>query len=119
MYKRICQWFDTENQVHTPRTAEDEEQLDREPEQLTLISHEQQTMPQAPGNSLLQLTENHETPIRRGSEQAAYARTVEHVQFHITHESVMDGNSSTLFRQRILNSQSSRLQAVLTDQVKI
>ena len=38
IYNRICQWYDTENQVLTPRTAEYEAQIDLEPEQLTLIT---------------------------------------------------------------------------------
>ena len=53
-------------------------------------------MPLARSDSLLQLTENRETPIRETSEQAAFARTVEIGQFYIANESVMDGNSSTL-----------------------
>ena len=38
IYNRICQWYDTENQVLTPRTAEYEAQIDLEPEHLTLIT---------------------------------------------------------------------------------
>ena len=37
-YNIFCQWYETGNQIHTPRTAEDEEQLDLEPEQLSLIT---------------------------------------------------------------------------------
>ena len=59
----------------------DEEQIDLEPEQLTLFSQKQQTLPQARDDSLLQLTENHEMVIRRASEQTAYARSVEIGQF--------------------------------------
>ena len=77
-----------------------EEQIDLEPKQLTLITKKKkkkkQQMPQSRGGSLLQLTENHETLIRRASEQAAFARKVENRQFYIISESVMDGNSSTL-----------------------
>ena len=49
-------------------------------------------MPQAGGDSLLQLTKNRETLIHRASEQAAFARTGENEHFYITNESVMDGN---------------------------
>ena len=92
-----------------------------EPEQLTLITQKQQTLTQARGDSV-QLTEKHETMIRKASDQAAFARTVENVQFHITNESAMDGNSSTpSCREGVepKNSQRTRLQAVLTDDVKI
>ena len=71
---------------------------------------------------MLQLTENQETLIRKASEQAAYARNVENGQFYITKESVMDGHSSTLLCREDSepgNSQSSRLQAFLTDHAKI
>ena len=104
LYNRICQWYEIENQVLTPRAAEDEEQIDLELEQLTLIAQKQQTMPQATGDSLLHLTLNHETLIRKASEQAACARTVEIGQFYITNEAVMGGNSSLLFTQKILRT---------------
>ena len=48
---RSCQWSVAENQVLTPRRAEDEEQNDLDPEQLTLITLEQRNMPQARGDS--------------------------------------------------------------------
>ena len=89
--------YETDNQAPTPRTAEDEEQIDLEPEQLTLITQKTTKMPQARSASLPQLTENRETLIRKASEQAAFARTVENGQFYITDESVMDGNSCTFF----------------------
>ena len=38
IYNQICHLYETENQILTPRTAEDQEQIDREPEQLTLIT---------------------------------------------------------------------------------
>ena len=64
IHNRICQWYEIENQIPTPRTAEDEEQIDLEPDQLTLITQQQRTMTQARGDSLLP-TENHETMIRK------------------------------------------------------
>ena len=50
IYTRTCQWYDT-HRSH--------------PEQLTLTSGNQRDMPQAPGDSLLQLTENRETHPNR------------------------------------------------------
>ena len=67
------QWYETDNRVPTPRRVEEEEQI----EQLALITHEERNMSEAPGNSLLQFTENHETLIRRASERAAFPRTAE------------------------------------------
>ena len=84
--------------VPTPRTAEDEEQIDLDPDQLTLISQKkkkQRKMPQARGDTLLQLTENRETRIRRASREASLAIAVENGQLFITSDFVMDGNSST------------------------
>ena len=78
VYNRICQWYETENLVLTPRR--DEEQIDLDPEQSTLITQKHRKMPQARGDSMLQLTENRETLIRRASEQA-FAKTVESGQF--------------------------------------
>ena len=117
--KRICQWHEIENQILTRRTGVDEEQIDLEPEQLTLITQKQQPLTQARGDSV-QLTENHGTMIRRASEQAACARTVENGKFCIAHESVMDGNSSaSSCWEDSEPTQSSRRQAVLTGHVKI
>ena len=78
-------------------------------------------MPQARGDSLLQLTENHETLIRKASEHAVFATTVEN-----NSKSPMN----PLWTETVLlllcreyseprKSQNSRLQAVLTDHVKI
>ena len=67
-------------------------------------------------------TENHETMIRKASEQAVFARAVENGQFYITVEFVTNGNSCTpLCREysEPRNSQSSRLHAVLKKHVKI
>ena len=79
-------------------------------------------MPQARDDSLLLLTASHETLIRKPSEQAAFARKVEKGHFYITNEAVMDGHSSALlcreFSERS-NSQSSKLQPVLSDHVRI
>ena len=88
VYHRICQWYETENQVFAPRTAEHDEQVDLEPVQLTFTTQQQETMRQARCDPLLQLTESQD-------EQAAFARTVEIGQFQNTNETVMDGNSST------------------------
>ena len=71
IYSRFCQWYETEIQVPTHRRAEEEEQIDLDPEQLTLIAQKQRKMPQARGDSLLRFTENRWTLIRRAS-----ARTV-------------------------------------------
>ena len=110
------------SQILTPRTAEVEEQIDLEPEPLTLITQKQQAVPQARGDSLPQPTENRETLIRRGSEQAAFARMVEKGQLCITSESVKDGNGSTTLCREYSEprkSQTSRLQASLNDHVKL
>ena len=85
-------------------------------------TQKQQTVPHARGDSLLQYMENRETMVRKVSEQAAYAKTVENGPLYKPNDSVMERNSSTLLcrdhpEQR--NSQSSRLQAVLTDHVKV
>ena len=105
----------------TARRVEDEEQIDLDLEQLTKITQKKKVS-QARGDSMLQLTENRETVIRKAFEQASFARAVENRQFYNTNESVMDGNSSTLLcreNSEPINSQSSRLQAVVTDHVKI
>ena len=72
------------NQVLTSRTEKHEDHIDLEPEHLTLLTQKQRNMPQARGDSLLQLTENHETLIRKASEQASHVRAVENRQFYIT-----------------------------------
>ena len=79
-----------------PRRAEDEAHMDREPEQLTLITQKQRNVQQSRGDSMQQLTANRETLIRRASEQASFARTLENGQFYITNQAVLEGNSSTL-----------------------
>ena len=71
---------------------------------------------------MLQLTEKHETLIRRTSKQAEFARTMEIGQFYITNESVTDGNgSSPLCREdsEPRNSRYSRFFAFLHDHVEI
>ena len=75
IFNPICQWYDTENLVPTPRRAEDE--INLQPEQLALITQKQRNMPQARGDSMLPLTENRETLIRTASEQASFSRWVE------------------------------------------
>ena len=89
IYNQICQLYDTENLVLTPRRLEDEEQLDFDRKPLTFIVQKPRKIPQARGDSLLQLKENLETLIRRASEQAELARKVEVGQLFITNESVM------------------------------
>ena len=115
VYKRMCQWYDTEKLVSTPKRSEDDEQIDLDPEQFTIITQKHQKMPQARGDSLLQLTENRETQIHRASELADYARTVESGQIFFTNGSVMDGNSSALscrWYAELRNSQNSILQSI-------
>ena len=53
VYNRICQWYETGNQVLIPRTAEYGEQIDPEPELLTFISLKQRNVQQVPGDSML------------------------------------------------------------------
>ena len=106
----------------TPRSAEDEEQIDLEPEQLTFTTQKQRNMLQARGVLWLQLAENRETLIRRASEQAAFARTVENEHFYITEESVMDANNDIPLCREFSEpgiSQISNLQSVLNDHVQI
>ena len=83
------------------KRADDEEQIDLDPEPLTLITQKQWNMQQARGNQLLQITENPEMLIRTPSEQAAFARTVQNGPFYITNESVMDGKQFCSIMQRI------------------
>ena len=52
---RSCQRYVTENQVPAPRTAEDAEQIDLEPNRFTSILRKQRNMPQARRDSMLQL----------------------------------------------------------------
>ena len=68
---------------HLHREQGKTEQIDLEPEQLTLIIQTQQTMAQARRDSVL-LTENQETMIRKASAQAVFARTVENGKFYNT-----------------------------------
>ena len=77
------------------------------PISLTVITQEQQTMPQARATTR---SESRDAD-RKASEQAAHARTVENGQLYITNESVMGGNRSTHLRRAYSdrkNSQSSR-----------
>ena len=56
----------------------------------------QRNMPQLRGESVAQLTENHETLILKASEQAAFAKTVENDNSTSpTNESDKDRNSSS------------------------
>ena len=118
---RICQGYETENQVLTLRPAQEEKQIDLESEQLTLIAQKQHNATSS-RRLVVQLTENGETLIQRASEQTAFARTVNVGQFCVSIESVMDGNSSASLCREYAepkNSQNSRLQSVLNDRVKI
>ena len=63
--------------VRTLSRSEHEEQIDFDPEQLTLITPKERNMPQARGDSLLKLTANRETLSRRASENTEFDRTVE------------------------------------------
>ena len=74
---------------------EEKEQIAK---QLTNITQKHRKMSRARGDSLLQLTEIHETLIRRASEQAAFARTVEIFIIVQYHKSAMDGNNCALLR---------------------
>ena len=79
-------------------------------------------MLQGRGVLWLQLAENRETLIRRASEQAAFARTVENEHFYITKESVMDANNDIPLCREFSEpriSQISNLQSVLNDHVQI
>ena len=60
IYNRICQWYETENQVPTPTRAEDENHNGFEPEQLTLISQKQRK--RATGSRRLDATTHRESP---------------------------------------------------------
>ena len=98
IYNRICQWYETAHLVLEPTRSEEEEQIDLEPEQLTLLTQKQ--LKRATSSRRLCTTnqrQNCETLIRRASELASFARTVENGQFYITIESVQRKVSSTPF----------------------
>ena len=63
IYNCMCQWYDTENVVPTPRRSEEEEQSDLDPEQLTIITQKDRNMIQARGDSMQKLLANRETLI--------------------------------------------------------
>ena len=70
---------------------------------------------------MLKLTANLETLIPRASEQAEFSRTLEIGHF-ITNESVIDGNSSTLFCREYSeprNVLKFEITSILNDHVKI
>ena len=112
-----------ENWVPTPRIYIGRRTRDRpRPRAVDINYAKTAETPQARDDSMLQLTENHETLIRRASEQAEFARTMEIGQFHITNESVTDGNGSCpLCREDSdpRNSRYSRCLAILHDHVEI
>ena len=116
-YNCICQWYETENLVPTPRKSEEEEEIDVNPQQLTKNTQIERSVSQAWGDSMLKLVANRETLIHRASEQATCASTMDIGTFCITSDSVFDGNSSTLLEPNI--SQNSRLRAILIDNVKM
>ena len=78
-YNCVCPWYETEHLVLTPRRYEEEEEVDLDPEQLTIVTQEERNMAHARGDSMLKLTGNRKTLIHRASEQAEVARTVEMV----------------------------------------
>ena len=103
IYNRICPRNETENQHLHREQRKMKSNIDLEPEQLTLITQKQQTMPQARGDSLLQLTENLESLIRRVSERDGK-------QFHFFYAENAKNQQNLTVRD---------LQPVLTDHVKI
>ena len=82
------------NQVPTPRTAEDAEQIDLEPEQMTLLSQKQR---QIATSSRRLVARTHRGSRDADSESfcVAFARTVEMDSFFSTSECGMEGNSSS------------------------
>ena len=67
---------------------------------------------------MLQFTQNHETLIRKASEQAVFARTVGYFYINLIWiETALLFQAENPKKQEILKS--SRLKAVLTDHVKI
>ena len=72
-----------ENLVPTPRTSEvEEDEIDLDPEQLTITTKKECNVSQARGDSMLKLS-------------AKFARTVDLGQiFYMANESVSEGNSS-------------------------
>ena len=101
--------IETENLVLAPRRAEDEEQIDLDPEQLTFISQKHRKIPQVRGDSMLHLTENREMLIRRASEQGAFARTEEHgvrQHLHALHEDPEKSKTERLFTFVLLQEHS-------------
>ena len=89
VYTCVCQWYDIEN-LYQQREKLEEEEIDIDPEQLTILTRTEWNMSQARGDSVLEITANRETLIHRASEKATFARPVD-----ITNDSVVDGNSST------------------------
>ena len=78
----MCQWYQTENLVPTPRKSEEEEdEIDLDPEQLTTITQKERNVSQARGDSMLKFTANRETLIHSASEHPKCARTVDIGQF--------------------------------------
>ena len=59
IYACICQWYDTEHLVPTPRKSEEEEDIDLDPEQLTTSTQEERNMPQARSDSLPDSAHDH------------------------------------------------------------
>ena len=114
MYNRICQRYELANLVPTPRRAEDEEQTDLEPVQLTLITQKQRNVPQGRGGSTIHLTENRETLVRRTSDRQHLPKRWKMNNSTLLTNLFLDGNSSSLLCREYSeprNSQNSRLQA--------
>ena len=72
--------------VPTPRRAEDEKQIDLEPEPLTLTTQKQRNLP-ARGDSLLPTHGELRDADSESSEQASLARAMENGQLYITNKS--------------------------------
>ena len=102
--------------------SEEKQEIDFDPEQLTIITQKDRNMSRARGDSMLKLTANREMLFHRASEQAECAGTAEIGQFYIKSESVVDGNSCTRVCRKYSqarDSQYSRIQAILNDHVNI
>ena len=97
IYNRICQWYETGNQVLTPRRAEDEAMWNP-----------------ARGNSVPHVTENREVLFRRASEQASCATIPMNLSWLPTAPLLVCTEYS-----EPKDSKHSRLQSVLEHSVKI
>ena len=87
--------YETENLVLTPRRSVEEEQINVDPDQLSIITREERNMSQG----LRRLHAKTRCESRDSDSQSfrtgRIAKTVDIGQFNVTNESVIDGNSST------------------------